>query len=127
MRKILVGVLVVFSTAVHAEWELFSVNNNGDRFFLDRGSVKGQNFKRVWVKGELVKPDRLEGGRPFKSYSVLYEHDCREEMSRVLQTAMFEQSNLQGELVVVGRDKTNWQYMAPGSIGFNLHSLICGG
>ena len=70
--------------ALAADWVLVSESTNGDKYFVDRQSVRTlpDGYQRVWIQSSYLKtdPDEPNGSKYFK------ELDCTGGRERNLQS-----------------------------------------
>jgi hypothetical protein len=76
--------LLCSQTALAAEWVRYFESGNGDRAYLDTGSVLVHGAKRVaWTKVEKAVSAVYEGGL-LSSWMARVEVDCKVRMQRTL-------------------------------------------
>lgn len=76
--------LVCSQTAFAAEWVPYFESGEGDRAYLDTGSITVHGHKRIaWTKVEKAVPAVYEGGL-LSSWMARVEVDCAGRMQRTL-------------------------------------------
>ncbi len=104
-------------------WVFVPDATNGElALFTDTTSVRVHDgYVRTWV---LTGRSQVKTSRAlhWDSSVTLYEHDCAEGRSRILQISY----RLGKEVVRRSQGPTQWIYETPGSIGEILADHICG-
>ena len=105
--------------ALAADWVLVSESTNGDKYFVDRQSVRTlpDGYKRVWIQSSYLKtdPDEPNGSKYFK------EFDCTGGRERNLQSTFFKgEENLGTDY-----NPTKWTYILPESNVEAIFDFVC--
>ena len=123
MRKIaqIVALMAIAlpAPALAADWVWVSDSANGDKYFVDRQSVRTMpnGYKRAWIRSSYSKPDPdgTTGSRYFK------ELDCTEGRDRNLQSTFFKGEKNWG----TDYNPTKWAYIEPETNGEAMFKFIC--
>lgn len=121
IRKVVVVFLCLHLSTAWADWVQIFSTDNGDSYFIDPSSQKGDEVRRVWTKVNFGSP------QSFGALSVrsLEEFHCKEEKSRVVQFSAFSAVNLDGVVVNSSRSKTPWDLVVPETTRRKLFQAVC--
>ena len=96
-----------------------------DTVMFARRASDRDGFRRVWARYEYLDHRSTPYGR-YRSETVLYEVDCRQGRSRVLQTFRYAGQNLSGAVVDSSSSSwPKWTYSQPGTLGSVLSGVVC--
>lgn len=119
--------LSLFITSAMAEWTFAGKNDEFDIYFHAATLRKLNNKVKMW---ELVD---YKSGRENASSKKLYwsaksqfEYDCVEVQSRMLTLSQFAEPKGRGNVVYSDSSASEWEPIAPDSIGYALWKLACG-
>lgn len=122
MKRLIFALLALsFSASVAAGWVKLGETEDG-AFFIDPESIRGNgHFRRVWVITNMKK-QVVEG---VQSYRVQWEHDCREERSRVLSLSGYTKPLAEGDMLFSSSDPQNWEPTPPNTPDALIQRVIC--
>jgi hypothetical protein len=117
-NKLITGLLlaVLVSTVAQAEWSYVTEN-----IYLDYSTIKKtKNGYRAWRLSDYTKVNELGA-----SAKILYEYNCIEERSRILQMHTYSGHMGKGRIVVTDDLIEKWEYVIPGSVGEFILKMVC--
>jgi hypothetical protein len=107
--------------AFTADWVLVSTAATGDKYYIDRQSVRTMpnGYKRAWEQVIYAQPDKYGD-----TDSVEFrEYDCIDDRSRILSSRFYKNSVNTAIL-----DKTSgWRNVAPETIAEKPFKFVCSG
>jgi hypothetical protein len=123
MKKLLVTLLILCAGPVWAEWIHFEYDTDGNHYFYDSSTIQGESKKRVWKRVDQKHKNKYG----WHSARALEEYDCLNKKQKVLQFDAFSGPSLRGEVLHTLREKdfSEWEYVAPGTIGHALLNIVC--
>jgi hypothetical protein len=104
-----------------ADWVFLSENTGGDKFYIDRQSIRTMpnGYKRAWRRTIVGQPKEF-GDTLTRFFS---EYDCSGGRDRSLQGTAFK-----GEEITTTRNTPGeWSYVAPETIGEAMLNFVCYG
>ena len=126
MKKLLLLILLTFSSITYAQWIVIAyVPEQLGMLFIDKSTIQQVNqYTRVWTKVEYHPTSEMSVKQNVLSVRALYDFDCREKKYRNLSFQTFKQPNL------IDSDLTNnkqdeWKFIAPGTIADSELIIIC--
>ena len=125
------AVAALLAASLHAQaetWEFVDAAKNGDRYFIDRDSLRLADFgaTEVWVKRLPKKAERLnpksKNSPTFTEQISLFEFFCgrRKQIGR-----QFLYRNAAGDTVDSSNDGTGQAAIVPGSMGEAIYEVVC--
>ena len=125
MKKLLLTILLTFSSIVHAQWILVSTSETGTKTFIEMKSIQQINqYKRAWIKMEDPSNSQMAIKQNVRSGRFYEEFDCREKKYRELTSHYFKQPNLIEESGVIN-DTQPWNFVVPESIAEVRLNFVC--
>ena len=126
MKKLLLTILLTFSSVVHAQWILVSSSlDQKEKFFIEKSSITQVNkFKRAWQKIELESDSSVSIKNNLRSARFYVEFDCIEKRRRELSYELFRQPNLT-DVYTSSNKIGEWSYLPPGSNDENISNFVC--
>ncbi|MDC6484686.1 hypothetical protein PQZ09_01970 [Methylophilaceae bacterium] len=126
MKKLLIllfSLLISFNS--YGEWTLISKTSEGQwkgaAFYLDIDSIKKKNGNiYFWVLSDY--PFANEFG--YLSYRMFSEGDCSLMREKKLQRLFYFKQMGKGDYVL-DKEKSEWQYLPPNSVGHHLMQTAC--
>ena len=122
MKKLLTIFLLLFSINGYCEWT--RVGNSEDKditIYIDKSTIKRVGgYIRVWSLWDMQKPNNK-----MLSMMSLEEYDCSNEKKRVIQLAGYTGRMAGGNSVGTQQGDNNWSFVAPGTVGTNIHNEVC--
>ena len=87
---LLLPILIPLGASGHDEWILFATNGNGNKYWVDRGSLKedGTNM-RVWARERYSEKLGGVAGACLTHYSI----NCEEYSIRILESTFYSDKN----------------------------------
>ena len=121
MRLVLCLLLTLAAAPAWAEWVKVSETDNSV-FYIDPATIrKDGNLRRVWQVTDLKQREN-EGGM---SSRVLYEHDCKEERSRILSLSTHSDPMAGGKTLASYDATGKWTHMPPGTPVQTIMRIVC--
>lgn len=121
-NALLLTIAITAAAPAWAEWTLFGTTDNGNKWYLDHSTIRvnGQ-IRRVWTLIDHAKPDK-DGD---SSARGLYEIDCQEGRSRVLQSAWYKGQMGGGDSGYSSNQPSQWSYAPPETIADSMVKVVC--
>ncbi len=122
---VIVGLLLSFQSK--AEWVLLNQRDFGlagivSSYIRKSPIISDGNLRRYWVLSDSQVRSAISGGL---STVLLYESDCTNLRTRVLQTIDYAGSMATGNQVDIKPNPQPWIYVAPNSFSENLLLMVC--
>lgn len=124
MRAILTLILgLVAANAMAADWRLVFLTHDGDKWFVDAGSIRiNGSMRRAWVLVNLGTPE--EDGT--QSKRALDEYDCREGRSWFMQLSGHSLPDANGKVTYsYSHTDRDWRYAPPGTVDESMLKFVC--
>jgi hypothetical protein len=123
MKKILLILLLLISSVVHAQW-IFVLEANETEIYIDTKTISQTNqLKRAWFKLEYSLNSDMSKSE-VRSSRVYREFDCREKKVRTLSLTTFSQPNLLG-VSTTGNKISDWSFIAPNTNAELMLEIVC--
>ena len=129
MKKIIFAALLsttAVSPVFAANWEM--VGQTGDMtIYADKNAaIRSEGKVRMWSLSDFKTIQTQEGLKPYLSDISLYEYDCAERKSRLLQTTSRLGNMGNGEVAEsITMTNPKWRYAVPDSIGESVLNAAC--
>jgi hypothetical protein len=118
-------VLVLLSGNASAAWT-FVAKSDSQTIYADKATVRQSGaFARMWALSDLATPAVLEPQEFYWSTTGLYEFDCKELKSRILQATAYERQMGMGAVVTRATKATEWSYVQPDTALDSWRLLAC--
>jgi hypothetical protein len=99
LLMILAMMVVASSWVKAAQWTKVG-SNDGNTFYIDRGSViKLDKTRKVWSLSNYAKPQSSPEGRPYRSLKALHLYSCEERTTVLLAQVYYTDAMGKGEPV----------------------------
>ena len=104
MQKLIIGVLILFSTSVHAEWVQYFNSEAGDECFYDNARTETRGgFVYVWNRIRFA--ERKGVSFSFQSYEQI---NCVESSHKMLSGRWYTDKNWTDISTIRGEDKKRY-------------------
>jgi hypothetical protein len=118
---VLIAVVVISlpAPALAADWVLVSTAVDGDKYYIDRQSIRTvpNGYKRAWERDNYAEANEF-GATSAKLY---WEYDCIEKRRRNMSVIIFKDAEL-----ITNRNKVDdWSYVSPESVEEGLLHFVC--
>jgi len=129
MKKIIFAALLsttAVAPAFAANWVMVG-QTEGMTVYADKSTaIRSEGKVRMWSLYDFKTIQTGDGVKPYLSDMLLYEHDCAERKSKLLQTTSRLGNMGNGELAesITMRDP-KWSYAVPDSIGESVLIAAC--
>ena len=125
MKKLIIIILIsIFSSSVHAEWTKILTASGGSNIYLDKRTVKVDgSTKYFYFMVDYSKPDP-QGTLSAKIYT---EVNCSNMMMKRLILDYFKYPLGEGDSQIGSGPKDNpeWRYYPPDSVFGALNKYVC--
>jgi hypothetical protein len=124
MKKLLLCLLVLVSTAAQAQWT-FVRENAQAKYYFNYSSLKANaSTRRVWILQDLKAPSPIPDAG--LSGLALYEFNCQDDSMRIISIKTYSGRGLTGQLVSSGDMPTApWQSIPPTTTNEFLLRTAC--
>lgn len=120
MKQLFIFIFLLLSGNAFADWMPFADNDSGT-YYVDMSTKKKVDGNiRIWTLNDYTSS--RDGVLSAKLY---YEINCKEEKVKFLSVTTLEKNMGEGQVLNTYNQKTDWQYVVPGSVMKHLLSSIC--
>lgn len=122
MRFILCFLLALVAAPAWADWVRID-ENAYTIYYIDPLSIrKNGNYRKVWGVQDLKRRDRQDGEM---SRRVLWEHDCKDERSRVLAFSLHPEPMVSGKALFSDSTASTWSAVPPNTVAQTVQQTVC--
>lgn len=125
-NRLFAGVLLLLlSRGVSAEW-LFLKQGPEAAMFIEPTSLRIlAGTSKVWTLIDFNKPQSRKDGKPFFSFMLQSEWDCKNELTRSMYISQHAGHMGQGNKLSGAATNEEWRPVSPGGPDALFLSLIC--
>lgn len=131
-RLLFVGLMMICSVS-WAEWELCSINGQGDdiiTFRCDKSTIRTNGaISRMWDIRNYTKAQTDSIGDSRMSSKTLTAYNCKEETSAIISYVDYSGRNGKGNVIQhfsVQERELKWTPIVPGTTEETLWNIACG-
>ena len=125
-KAIPILLLAIVSGSAMADWVEVG-RSKTDTLYVDPSTIRGtDSVARMWALNDYKATQRLDNREPFKSETMEYEYDCKDEQSRLLYFTSHPDNMAEGEVLDFNVVPGAWTRNPPGSGLEVLWKIACG-
>lgn len=128
MRKVMLLLAAVSSSAIAGEWVAVSYTDDGGvTVYADPSTIrKDGNIVSLWTLGDFKKSEQIGNSKQVLSLKEQYEYDCQKHQMRRMHATMHSENMGRGNVVDSSPIHEGWQEVPPSSLNEQLWRFACG-
>jgi hypothetical protein len=127
MRKVVLTMLLaVVTSGAAAEWVSVKRKETAT-YYADPATIRNAgNVVKMWELHDFKTAQVADGIKPYMSTKAQSEYDCKREQRRTLSVSSYSGNMARGKVMESATDPSEWDPVAPGSIGDLMWKFACG-
>ena len=121
MKTLIFTCLLAISTGLSAEWALFATNVDGNKYWIDRESLrKKENNVWVWARERYAKQLGGVAGSCLTHYKI----DCKNFSIQILESTFYSDKNWK-KILQSEKSQHQSSHIPPNSAWETLANIVC--